>query len=102
MEKTIKTASKNAVSQALRLLAPQIKRTDFFKMLGVRECKGTAMRYWNEYKITPWVSRTADEKTIAKLAAIDRLINAGQLGLVNREVLVEIAKTHPELTAHVL
>ncbi|HWB86339.1 MAG TPA: hypothetical protein VG675_19515 [Bryobacteraceae bacterium] len=62
--------SKNALSQALRILNPHITKGELLNLLGVPPTMTTSMRYWyGKYDILPWEKRSGDEQTAAIRAA---------------------------------
>jgi len=57
--------SKNALSQALRILMPEIKKPELFGLIGVSASLATSARYWREYNVKCWEERSAEERTAA-------------------------------------
>jgi hypothetical protein len=58
--------SKNAISQALRIVNPDLTKTKLLNLIGVPPTMTTSMRYWyGKYDILPWEKRSGDEQTAA-------------------------------------
>jgi hypothetical protein len=58
--------SKNALSQALKIVKPDITKAELFKLIDVPACFTTTTRYWlGTYGNKPWDERSADERTVA-------------------------------------
>ena len=71
--------SKNAISQALRIVNPDITKLELLNLLGVPPTMTTSMRYWyGKYDALPWEKRSGDERTAAIRAAMN-LIGTLQL-----------------------
>lgn len=55
--------TKNAISQAIKIIKPDIKRKEFFKVLKTPDCLTSSLRYWQEkYNIKSWDKRKEKEK----------------------------------------
>jgi len=58
--------SKSALSQALKIVKPEITQTELFTLIEVPVCFTTKMRYWLEtYDNKPWEQRSDEERTVA-------------------------------------
>ena len=69
--------SKNALSQALKLVKPDITKTELFKLLEVPACFTTVTRYWlGTYSNKPWETRSEEERTAALERAKELVSNA--------------------------
>ena len=63
-------ASKNALSQALKIVCPNITKGELLDLLDVPPTMTTSMRYWyGKYDIMPWEKRSAEEQQLAIQAA---------------------------------
>jgi hypothetical protein len=59
-------ASKNSLSQALKLVKPDITKEELFKLIKVPACFTTTTRYWlGTYSNKPWEQRSDEERTAA-------------------------------------
>lgn len=62
--------SKNAISQALKIINPAITKTELFTALNVPDTMTTTLRYWKgTYNILPWEERSEEEQNAALDAA---------------------------------
>ncbi len=58
--------SKNALSQALKIVKPDITKEELFTLIDVPACFTTVTRYWlGTYSNKPWEQRSDEERTIA-------------------------------------
>lgn len=58
--------SKNALSQALKIVMPNITKAELFKLIEVPGCFTTTTRYWlRTYDIKPWEERSNGERRAA-------------------------------------
>jgi hypothetical protein len=58
--------SKNALSQALKILKPEITKAELFNLIDVPTCFTTTTRYWlGTYGNKPWEQRSDEERTAA-------------------------------------
>jgi hypothetical protein len=67
--------SKNVLSQALKIVKPDITKAELFKLIEVPACLTTTTRYWlATYDIKPWEDRSREER-IAALKAAKEMIS---------------------------
>lgn len=70
--------SKNAISQALKIVNPNITKEQLFVALNVPDTMTTTLRYWKgTYNILPWENRTQEERDAA-LEAAKQQLNVGK------------------------
>ncbi len=68
--------SKNALSHALKIVKPDITKSELFKLIGVPCCFTTTTRYWlGTYDNKPWDERS-DEERRAALQMARELVSA--------------------------
>jgi len=68
--------SKNAISQALRLVKPNITKEELFRLIEVPACFTTTTRYWlHSYSNKPWAQRSEEERTAALQRARELVSN---------------------------
>jgi hypothetical protein len=73
---TVTTPSKNAISQAIKIVCPGITKKRLFHLIQVPVCRRASARYWEEcYNILPWHRRSESEKEAA-ISEANRLIAA--------------------------
>lgn len=71
--------SKNALSQALKIVKPEITQTELFFLIDVPKCFTTVTRYWlGTYNPKPWENRSEEERAAA-LEEARRLISAAAM-----------------------
>ena len=97
------TTSKIATAQALHRLLPKIKRRAFFEILQQPQCIMAGSHYWFEQgPQKPWKKRPNEAKRAAKTAALELIKEAIELGQVDRNVVVDAARSNSELTTLLL
>jgi hypothetical protein len=58
--------SKNVLSQAIKIVKPDITKAELFKLIEVPACFTTTTRYWlGTYDIKPWEERSNEERSAA-------------------------------------
>jgi hypothetical protein len=95
--------SKIATAQALHRLLPKIKRAAFFEILQQPQEVYAGVRYWfeNSYQ-TPWKTRPNEAKRAAKAVALELIKEALETDQVDRNFVVDAARSNSELTALLL
>jgi hypothetical protein len=62
--------SKNSIAQAVRILRPELKREEFFRVIRTPQCCTSVNRYWRQtYNILDWARRSEAEQQAALRAA---------------------------------
>lgn len=70
--------SKNALSQALKIVKPDITKAELFDLLEVPACFTTVTRYWlGTYGNKPWAERSNEDRKVALERAKELVSNAG-------------------------
>lgn len=70
--------SKNALSQALKVVKPHITKAELFGLLEVPACFTTTTRYWlGTYDAKHWEARSSAERNAALQTAKELVSSAG-------------------------
>lgn len=70
--------SKNALSQALKVVKPDITKAELFRLIDVPTCFTTTTRYWlGTYGNKPWEERGDEERKAALQAAKELISSTG-------------------------